>query len=595
LKIRIIGAVAAGTSAAAKARRNSESADIRLYCTETDISYSACGLPYWLGGEVAELEELVPRDVAYFKSKYNVDVRTSHEVVRIDPTGKVLEVRNMATGEVFVDSFDKLLIATGASAVRPPIPGADCRNVFTVRNPAGMREMDRFLRERMPKRVLVVGSGPIGLEMAENFVRRGLQVTVVEMEDHLVKPLDADVSVWVQEILKNNGVRVILSDAVLSMETGAGKAHIQADSADLPEPTHADMADEAGDKPEGMRKPGSQYVTGVNLHSGGFVDTDMVLLSVGIRPNVAIARDAGVRLGPTGAIAVNGRMETNLPDIHAAGDCAESLHLVTGKAFWHPIGSTANKMGRIAGDQMTGGGLTFQGTLGTSIFRIFDGTVAQTGLSEREARALGYKVSVCHNIKPDKPEYFHGEEMLIKAVADRSTGKLLGAQIVGKAGVDKRIDVLATALSFGARAEDLMHLDLAYAPPFSTTKDPVLYTGMILANDLSGTRPLITAEDLLSRKEAGETIRIVDARVPAQYRKAHVPGAENCPQDMLRETEWPNDANLNVVTYCNKGVTGNAAQNILKNLGCKNVYNLSGGMRQFNKISDRISARQTQE
>ena len=546
MKLRVIGAVAAGTSAAAKARRNSETDDIRLYEMDTDISYSACGMPYWIGGEVTSMEQLVPRDAAYFRSRYNVDVRTSHRVLHVDSQAKTLLVERLDTGEQFTDTYDKLILSTGASPVMPPIPGAEAENVFLVRNPQRMRNLHAFLQTANPKRALVVGSGFIGLEMAENLSKRGLQVTVVEMEDHLMKPLDADVSIWLQEVLEKNGMVVHLSDAVISFEGN----------------------------------PATRAI----LRSGKTLDTDLVIMAVGIRPNVSLAKEMGVVLGPTGAIAVNDRMQTNLPDVYAAGDCAESLHGVTGKPFWHPLGSTANKMGRIAGDQASGGDLTFRGTLGTGIFRMFDATVAQTGLSQKDAILEGYDVAVCHNIKPDKPEYFHGEEMLIKAVADRKTGKLLGAQIVGGAGVDTRIDVLATAITFGAKAEDLMHLDLAYAPPFSTTKDPVIYTGMILANDLSGSRPLMTAETLMDQLSSGQEVQVVDARAAKQYEKAHVPQASSLPQEDIRKAATGFKDEIPTVTYCNKGVTGNAAQNILRNCGIKKVYNLSGGHRQYEMI-----------
>ncbi len=362
MKLRVIGAVAAGTSAAAKARRNSETDDIRIYEMDTDISYSACGMPYWIGGEVDTMAQLVPRDAAYFQKRYGVDVRTAHRVLKVDPQAKTMLVEQLDTGERFTDTYDRLILATGATPVLPPIPGADAPNVFLVRNPQRMRALQAWLEKANPQRALVGGSGFIGLEMAENLSKRGLQVDVVEMADHLMKPLDPDVAIWVQEALEKHGVGVHLSDAVASF---AG-------------------ASMTGAPVEGV--PGeSAPVDRAVLRSGKTLQADVVIMAVGIRPNVSLAREMGVVLGPTGAIAVDGRMRTNLPDVYAAGDCAESLHGVTGKPFWHPLGSTANKMGRIAGDQVSGGDLTFRGTLGTGIFRLFDATVAQTGLSEKEA------------------------------------------------------------------------------------------------------------------------------------------------------------------------------------------------------------------
>ncbi|HEX3022516.1 MAG TPA: rhodanese-like domain-containing protein, partial [Lachnospiraceae bacterium] len=296
------------------------------------------------------------------------------------------------------------------------------------------------------------------------------------------------------------------------------------------------------------------------------------------------AKDAGIELGITGAIKVDERMRTNIEDIYACGDCIEQFHAVTGKPVYRPMGSTANKTGRITGDCMTGGELSFRGILGTGIFKIFHLTVAQTGLSEKEALEQGYDVVVCHNIKPNKPEYMGGKEMVIKGVADRETGKLLGAQIIGVEGVDKRIDVFVTAITFKAKVEDLFHLDLAYAPPFSTTKDPVMYTGMILDNAIHKGRPLMTAGNLEELIQSGEKYQLIDARATTQYDSAHIETAKSIPHAKLRDTLSELDKEVISITYCNKGVTGNAAQNILINHGFREVYNLSGGHKQFKKI-----------
>jgi rhodanese-related sulfurtransferase len=273
-------------------------------------------------------------------------------------------------------------------------------------------------------------------------------------------------------------------------------------------------------------------------------------------------------------------MRTNQEDIYACGDCIEHTHLVTGKPIYRPLGSTANKTGRIAGDSLTGGDLTFRGILGTGIFKVFDLTVGQTGLSEREAKEMGFDTVICHNIKPDKPEYMGGKEMVIKAIADQR-GKLLGVQIVGYQGVDKRLDVFVTAITFGAKAEDLFHLDLAYAPPFSTTKDPVMYTGMILENAIHRGRPLITAQDLDDLIHSDQDYVLIDARESSQYEKAHIESAQNLPHSNLREALDDVKKDVIAVTYCNKGVTGNAAQNILLHHGYDKVYNLSGGHKQY--------------
>lgn len=540
MRILIIGAVAAGTSAAAKARRNDEEAEITIYERDRFISYSGCGMPYFLGDEVTKLADLTPRDPAFFMAKYRVDVKTLHEVLSIHPDKKTLSVHNLETGETFDDHWDRLIIATGASAMRLPIVGVDREDVFTLRNINDMIRIKNWIAKRRPATAVIVGTGFIGLEVCENLAKIGISITLVEKLDQVTPGLDPDMAVLVRAHLEKNDIIVYTGASVI--EVGNGR---------------------------------------VLLADGTSIPSGLTLLAAGVRPETSLARACNIELGVAGAIKTNAKMETNIPGIWACGDCVEHTHLVTEKKVWRPLGSTANKTGRIAGDQVTGGSLEFRGILGTGIFAVFDLTVAQTGLSEREARDAGYDVVVCHNIKPDKPEYFGGKEMTIKGIADRATGRVLGAQIVGESGADKRIDVIATAITFGAKAEDLFHLDLAYAPPFSTTKDPVMYTGMILDNAISRGRPLITSAEFDRLAASGEPYAIIDARIAKQYETAHVPGAVNLPHEAIRENL--NDLNKNalIVTYCNKGTTGNAAQNILLNKGFRNVCNLSGGFKQY--------------
>lgn len=542
MRIIIIGAVAAGTSAAAKARRNDENAEIVIYDKDSFISYSGCGMPYYIGGEVEEADSLTPRDPAFFKSKYNVDVRVQHEVLKVNVEAKTLEVRNLINGQVFIDCFDKLILATGAAAIIPPLDGVTNSNVFTLRNISDMNRIKSYIDTTHPKKAVIIGTGFIGLEVCENLKRLGLEVTLVERLPQVTPGLDPDMAIYVEDHLKKNGVKVY---------TGLSAVKIEEDM--------------------------------VLLENGESIATDFVLLSVGVKPNTSLAVNMGVELGETKAIKVDSQMKTNLSDIYACGDCIEQYHVVTGKPVYRPMGSTANKTGRIAGDVITGGNLSFRGVLGTGIFQIFDMTVALTGLSEKEALKEGFDVEVCHNIKPDKPEYMGGKEMVIKGIADRKTGRLLGVQIVGQAGVDKRIDVFVTAITYQAKVEDLFHLDLAYAPPFSTTKDPVMYTGMILDNAINQGRKLITPDQLAELIETKEKIQIVDARVASQYEKDHVETAVNMPHNKLREQLNQLDPDVMTVTYCNKGVTGNAAQNILLNNGFNKVYNLSGGHKNYSK------------
>lgn len=542
MRIVIIGAVAAGTSAAAKARRNSEAADIVIYDKDTFISYSGCGMPYYIGGEIEHMEELIPRNSQFFKEKYQVDIHTQHEVLAITPDSKSITVKNLISEEIFTEHYDKLVIATGARATLPPIKGVEHAHVFTLRNISDMNRIKTFLHQEQPKSAVIIGTGFIGLEVCENLKKLGMEITLLEKLPQITPGLDSDMAIHVQDHIEKNGVTVL---------TGVSAAEIT--------------------------------VREVILSDGRAIKADLVLLSTGVRPNTELAQKAGVELGITGAIRVDDRMQTNLPDIYSCGDCIEHFHLITETPVYRPLGSTANKTGRIAGDVITGGNLAFRGILGTGIFKIFDLAVAQTGLSEREALEKGYEIAVCHNIKPDRPEYMGGKEMVIKGIADKFTGRLLGVQIVGYEGVDKRIDVFVTAITLKAKVEDLFHLDLAYAPPFSTTKDPVMYTGMILHNAIDKGRPLITAEKLNELMASGKKYELVDARVIAQYSKAHVASAKNIPHAKLRTSFKDIDKDAAVITYCNKGVTGNAAQNILINKGYTEVYNLSGGFKQYNR------------
>ena len=543
MRIIIIGAVAAGTSAAAKARRNNEDAEIVIYEKDGDISYSACGIPYFLGGHLHHVDDLTPRGPAFFKSKYNVDIHIRHEVLSIEPKAKHVIIKNLKTGAVITDTYDTLVIATGASASVPPIPGVNLPHVFTLRNISDTRCLKGFLDKKHPHTAVILGSGFIGLEMCENLTKLGMDVTVLEKLPHVTPALDEDIAVYVEDYLAEKGIAV---------ETDVTVQEIHSES--------------------------------VVLADGRQIPADMVLLATGVHPNTTLAEAAGITLGAAGAIRVNRQMQTNLPDIYACGDCIETYDVVTGNPFYRPLGSTANKTGRIAGDQLTGGDLTFRGVLGTGIFCVFELAVAQTGLSEREAKAQGFDVVVCHNIKPDRPAYMGGREMIIKGIADKADGRLLGAQIVGYEGVDKRIDVFVTALTFKAKAEDLFHLDLAYAPPFSTTKDPVMYTGMILENALHRGRKQITAQELDAVIQSGEPYILIDTRVPVQYAQDHIETARSIPHAEFRSTTEILNKDALTITYCNKGVTGNATQNILLAKGFQRAYSLSGGQKQYKKM-----------
>jgi NADPH-dependent 2,4-dienoyl-CoA reductase/sulfur reductase-like enzyme/rhodanese-related sulfurtransferase len=544
-RLVIIGAVAAGTSVGAKARRNDEEIEIVVYDRDRDISYSGCGIPYYVGGQVADADELHPRDPAWFAKRYNMEIRTGHEVIAVDHPTRTMRVRDLAAGSEFTDTYDTLVLATGARSIIPPIPGAQAPGVFTVRNVQNAETIRSWILNRHPTRAVVVGSGFIGLEMAEQLTESGIQVTMVERLPQVMPALDADMAYRVEEELVRRGVEVRLASTVTAIEAN------------------------------------DDSITGVRLDDGGVVAADLVILSVGVRPDTDLALQIGAELGPTGAIRVDRHMRTSVDGVYAVGDAAESFSLITGAPLWRPLGSTANKMGRIAGDVITGGSLAHRGILGTGIVRVFNLAVAHTGLTETEARAQGFDIDVIHNIKPAHATYVGGRDLIIKAIAERGTGTILGAQVIGPQGVDKRIDVLATAISFGAHAEDLFHLDLAYSPPFATTKDPVHYTGMALSNAIDGTAPLITPSDLDARRIGGETLQIIDVRSARDYAKSHVPDAVNIPLAELRRRAGELDPNTPTVTYCNKGVSGNAGQNILLRRGFTTVFNLSGGNSNY--------------
>lgn len=538
MRIVIIGAVAAGTSAAAKARRNDDFAEIIIYEKDKDISYSGCGLPYYIGGDVEDINELTPRDVKFFKDKYDIDVRIQHEVISIDPDKKTLVVKNSLTNETFEDFYDKLVLATGASPFIPRIEGIDKKHVFFLRNVENARNIKAFMEQYKPTKAVIAGTGFIGFEVLESLVNYSMDVTIVEVADKITPNLDNDMASFLENTLAKKGVKILKSTSI----------------------------NQILDKQ-------------IILSNENILDADLVIMATGVRPNVVLAKNIGVKLGVTGAIEVNNRMETNIKDIYAAGDCIETFNAITGKPVYRPLGTTANKTGRIAGDVLSGGSLTYRGNLSTGIFKLFDLSVGSTGLSEKEALSEGYDVEVVHNIKPNKPSYMNGQEMVIKAIADRSSKRLLGVQIIGYEGVDKRIDVFATLLTYKATVDELFHLDLSYAPPFSTTKDPVHYTGMILENAISNGRPILNPNKI---EDFGEDLQIIDTRSEKDYHsKGHVENAINIPHSKLRDKLNELDINRPVVTYCNKGTTGNATQNILINRGFKSVFNLSGGHKFY--------------
>ena len=474
------------------------------------------------------------------EEKYDITVKTQHEVMAINRVHKRLTIKNLVSGETFTDTFDKLILATGARPFVPKIEGIEQKHVFFLRNVQNALAIKAFIQEHKPKTAIIAGTGFIGFEVLENLLPWNIKVKVVELADKITPNLDADMATLLENKLTEKGIEIIKGTSI------------------------TDIHDDC-----------------VTLSNGKVEDAEMVILATGVRPNVDLAKTMGLRIGVTGALWVDDTMRTSHPDVYAAGDCIETYNSITKKAVYRPLGTTANKTGRIAGENITGGSMHYRGNLSTGIFKLFDLTIGSTGLSEVEARKEGFDIEVIHNIKPHRPSYFDGQEMVIKAIADRQSKELLGVQIIGTEGVDKRLDVFATLITYHAKVDDLFHLDLAYAPPFSTTKDPVHYTGMILDNAIERNRKILPNTEL--DKVAG--LQIVDARTDKDYtKKGHVENAISMPHSELRKRINELDPKKPVVTYCNKGTTGNAAQNILLNRGFKHVYNLSGG-HQFYKAT----------
>jgi NADPH-dependent 2,4-dienoyl-CoA reductase/sulfur reductase-like enzyme len=458
MRLVIVGGVAAGTKAASRARRLDPEMEITVYQDEPEPSISECGLPYLLSGVVEDRDDLVARTPEKFAEK-GIEVLVGHRVERIDATGKELSVLDLKTGETFDDIYDRLVIATGARAVLPPVPGAGLEGVFKLRFLTDSDEITRYIQEQSPSRATIVGGGYIGLEVAENLCRLGMEVSLIEGEDRVALAYGPEVSENVEAELEANGVGVYTGEKVDEF-TGEGR------------------------------------VTGVKFGDKE-LQTDLVIVGVGIRPNVELATEAGVEMGPTGAILADRHMKTSLPDVWAAGDCVETTNLVSGRPVWVPLGDTANQMGRVAGTNAATGEetLEFPGILGTGIFKVFDLGVGKTGLSEREAEDAGFEVVSAGLEANDRAAYYPGaSKVFLKLIADRATGRLLGAESAGS-GADKLTDICAAALWGRLSYPDLVNIDLAYAPPYGPALSPVIQAATILSGKFDRAREGVRASE----------------------------------------------------------------------------------------------------
>jgi len=540
MKIVIIGGNAAGASAAAKARRVNENARIAILERRSYVSFANCGLPYYIGGHIKEKDALLLVKPELFKNRFNIDVRLNHEVIDVDPKAKAVRVKYQE--KVLTESYDKLIIATGGTPIKPAIPGIELDGVTTVFTISDVEYMQKKLSET--KAAVIVGGGFIGLEMAETMLRRGIKTTLVEMLPQLIPNYDPEFSLPVERHLREKGLEIILNRSVAAIN-------------------------------------GKDKVEEVKLSDGSSLEADMVVMSIGVRPRIELAKKAGIAIGTSGGVIVDACMKTNIDDIYAAGDIVESIHLVSGNKVRIPLAGSANKQGRVAGANAAGGKLLFEGVMGTSIIKICDLTVAKTGLTEKEADQLKKNYFVCYSPTLHHAGYYpEAKWMICKLVVEEFTGRILGAQIVGWEGVDKRIDVLSTAIHANLTVFDLEQLDLAYAPPYGSARDPIIMAGMIASNIIRGESKVITPQQLDEMRQ-DEDIMLLDCRRKEEYEQGRIDGAILIPVDELRDRFHELDRNKKIVVYCRVGYRANVAYRFLLQKGF-DVYNLTGGISGYN-------------
>lgn len=542
MKVIIIGGVAGGASAAARLRRLDEHAQIIVLERGPYVSFANCGLPYYIGKVITEQSKLTLQTPQSFKSRFNIDVRVNQEALSIDPAAKTVAVKNLSTGESYAESYDKLLLSPGAAPICPPVPGADCAGVFTLRNIPDTLAIDRYIKENACRRAVVIGGGYIGVEMAENLAHAGLAVTIVELADHLIAPLDFEMAADVHRYMEQKGVRLLL---------GNGLSAIQKTDTGLC----------------------------VTLQKGT-VETDLVLLSVGVRPESALAKAAGLTAGFKGSILTDDAMRTSAADIYAVGDAVQVENFVTGAPALIPLAGPANKQGRIAADQMCGIDSRYTGTQGSAVLKVFDMTVATTGLSETAAKAAGIDYDKTYlYTAPHAGYYPGGVNFSLKVLWNKTTLALLGAQIVGFDGVDKRMDVLATAMRLGAKVTDLTRLELCYAPPFGSAKDPVNMAGFVAENIVSGKLSQFFWDQVDALPRDG-SVTLLDVRTDTEYAAGHIAGFTHIPLDSLRENMHKLPAGKPVYVHCHSGLRSYIACRMLSQNGFE-CYNLAGGWRLY--------------
>mgnify|MGYP001851047259 FL=1 len=541
MKVIIIGGVAGGATAAARIRRLDERAEIVMLERTGYVSYANCGLPYYVGGTIADEDDLTLQTPQSFYCRYRVDARVGHEAIAIDRAGKMVTVRELATGRTYQERYDKLLLAPGAKPVLPPAAQTEDGRVFTLRTVEDTFAMHDYVVGQKPQTAVVVGSGFIGLETAENLAGRGVRVTLIQRGGQVLAPLDADMACFLHAELVRNGVDLRLSTPFEGLETG-----------------------------EKVRV----------LTSRGTIEADMAVIALGVVPDTALAKEAGLELGQKGSIVTDSHMRTSDPDIYAAGDAVEVRHFVTGAKTLIALAGPANKQGRIAADNICGGNSEYRGSQGSSVVKVFSLTAAATGINEKTARAVGLDYDKVVLSPANHATYYPGAQvMTMKVLFERGSLRLLGAQIVGGAGVDKRIDVLATAIRAGLTADMLKDLDLAYAPPYSSAKDPVNMAGYLIDNLVAGRVKQFHFEDVASLPRDG-SVTLLDTRTPLEYARGHAEGFVNIPVDGLRGRLGELDRAKPVYVMCQSGLRSYLACRILTQNGF-DCYNFSGGYRFY--------------
>ena len=543
MKVLIVGGVAGGATAAARIRRLDETAEITVFERSGYISYANCGLPYYIGGVITDPEELTLQTPESFFSRFRINMKVHHEVTAIHPDQKTISVRNSKTGEEFEESYDKLILSPGAKPTQPRLPGVGIEKVFTLRTVEDTFHIKEYINKNQPKSAVLAGGGFIGLELAENLKELGMDVTIVQRPKQLMNPFDADMASFIHSEMRKHGVKLALGHTVEGFEEKDGGIDIL-------------LKDE------------------MPLHA------DMVVLAIGVTPDTHLAKDAGLELGIKGSIVVNDRMETSAPDIFAAGDAVQVKHYVTGQEALISLAGPANKQGRIIADNICGGDSRYPGSQGSSVIKVFDMTAATTGMNETNARKAGLDVDTVILSPMSHAGYYPGGKvMTMKVVFEKETWRLVGAQIVGYEGVDKRIDVLATAIHAGMKATELKDLDLAYAPPYSSAKDPVNMAGFMIDNISKGTLKQWHLEevDLLPRDGS---VTLLDVRTIREYGNGHIEGFKNIPVDELRERLDEIEKDKPVYVICQSGLRSYIGTRILEGNGYK-AYNFSGGFRFY--------------